>query len=107
MRFAICNEIFKELPFDRACALAKLAGYDALELAPDANDWMNHLGPGIIALLIFIALITLDIICLVNMRDWLTGFYPVRDREGRVAAASFMMLDITARRQAADESAGF
>jgi sugar phosphate isomerase/epimerase len=34
MRFAICNEIFKELPFDRACALAKLAGYDALELAP-------------------------------------------------------------------------
>jgi len=34
------------------------------------------------------------------VRDWLTGFYPVRDREGRVAAASFMMLDITARRQA-------
>ena len=34
MRFAICNEIFKDLPFDRACALAKQAGYDALELAP-------------------------------------------------------------------------
>lgn len=34
MRFALCNEILKDLPFDRACALAKTAGYDALELAP-------------------------------------------------------------------------
>lgn len=34
MRFAICNEIFQNWPFDRACALARDAGYDALELAP-------------------------------------------------------------------------
>jgi sugar phosphate isomerase/epimerase len=34
MRFAICNEIFKDWPFDRACDFAKQAGYDALELAP-------------------------------------------------------------------------
>ncbi|HAB18380.1 MAG TPA: sugar phosphate isomerase/epimerase family protein [Verrucomicrobiota bacterium] len=34
MRFAICNEIFQDWPFERACAFAKRAGYDAIELAP-------------------------------------------------------------------------
>lgn len=34
MRFAICNEIFKDWAFDRACAFAKEAGYDAIEIAP-------------------------------------------------------------------------
>ena len=34
MRFAICNEIYKDWPFDRTCDHAKQAGYDALELAP-------------------------------------------------------------------------
>jgi sugar phosphate isomerase/epimerase len=34
MRFAICSEIFKEWPFDRACAFAREAGYDAIEIAP-------------------------------------------------------------------------
>lgn len=34
MRFAICNEIFKDWPFDRACAFAKEAGYEAIEVAP-------------------------------------------------------------------------
>lgn len=43
--------------------------------APDASDWMNHLGPGIIALVIFIALVVLDIICLINMREWMTGTF--------------------------------
>lgn len=36
MRFAICNEIFKDWPFDRICEFARQAGYDALELAPFA-----------------------------------------------------------------------
>ncbi len=43
--------------------------------APDSSDYMNHLGPGVAALFICIVLIVLDIICLVNMRDWLTGSF--------------------------------
>lgn len=34
MRFAICNEIFKDWPFDRACRFARQSGYDAIEIAP-------------------------------------------------------------------------
>jgi sugar phosphate isomerase/epimerase len=34
MRFAICNEIFKEWPFAKACTFARQAGYEAIELAP-------------------------------------------------------------------------
>lgn len=43
--------------------------------APDASDWMNHLGPGVIALVICVGLIVLDIICLLNMREWMTGTF--------------------------------
>lgn len=34
MRFTICNEIFKDWPFDRACAFARETGYEAIEVAP-------------------------------------------------------------------------
>jgi len=34
MRFAICNEIFKEWDFHRACQFAHEAGYEAVEIAP-------------------------------------------------------------------------
>jgi hypothetical protein len=50
--------------------------------APDFNDYMNHLGPGIIALFISIGLIVLDIVCLVNMRDWLTGTFLQKEEKG-------------------------
>ncbi|MBP3959981.1 hypothetical protein J8F10_32470 [Gemmata sp. G18] len=43
--------------------------------APDFSDYMNHLGPGIIGLIICVTLIVLDIICLLNMRDWMTGTF--------------------------------
>ena len=34
MRFAICNEIFKDWPFERACEFSRQAGYDAMVVAP-------------------------------------------------------------------------
>lgn len=34
MRFTICNEIFKDWPFERACAFARETGYEAIEVAP-------------------------------------------------------------------------
>ncbi|MFM8271356.1 MAG: hypothetical protein ACKODX_03385 [Gemmata sp.] len=43
--------------------------------APDTNDYIRHLAPGVIALVICIALIVLDILCLLNMRDWLSGSF--------------------------------
>jgi hypothetical protein len=42
-------------------------------IAADAADWMTHLLPGILALIIAIALIVVDIICWVNMSDWVAG----------------------------------
>lgn len=43
--------------------------------APDSSDWMNHLGPGVLMLVIFIGLIVLDVIVLINMEDWLRGTF--------------------------------
>lgn len=34
MQFAICNEIFKDWPLEKAMAFAKQTGYDAIEIAP-------------------------------------------------------------------------
>ncbi len=46
MRFAICSEIFKDWPFDRACAFAKEAGYDAIEIAPfQFNPLVTSISP--------------------------------------------------------------
>jgi DNA-directed RNA polymerase subunit M/transcription elongation factor TFIIS len=56
--------------------------------APDTSDYLNHLGPGIVALVLFIGLIVLDIICLVNMREWMTGTFlqkEEKDAQGEIA----------------------
>lgn len=34
MKLSLCNEVIRELPFDRQCALAASLGYHGLELAP-------------------------------------------------------------------------
>jgi sugar phosphate isomerase/epimerase len=34
MKFAICNELFENWPFDRVCTYVKSVGYDGLEVAP-------------------------------------------------------------------------
>ena len=57
--------------------------------APDANDYLNHLGPGVLALLICIAIITLDVICYTNMRDWMTGTFLQKDDTGPDGSKGF------------------
>ncbi|MDB5307223.1 MAG: hypothetical protein JWO38_1425 [Gemmataceae bacterium] len=42
-------------------------------VAAGASDWMTHLAPGIIALLLVVGLVVLDIVCAVNMREWMEG----------------------------------
>jgi len=34
MRISLCNEVIRELDFERQCAFARQAGYDGLEIAP-------------------------------------------------------------------------
>jgi len=34
MRISLCNEVIRELPFERQCAFARQTGYDGLEIAP-------------------------------------------------------------------------
>lgn len=56
--------------------------------APDSSDWMNHLAPGVLALLGCIGLIVLDAICWINMREWLTGTFlqkEDKDAQGEIA----------------------
>jgi sugar phosphate isomerase/epimerase len=38
MRIALCNEVVRELPFERQCALAAALGYDGVEIAPFTLD---------------------------------------------------------------------
>ena len=34
MKLSLCNEVIRELPFERQCALAAALGYEGLEVAP-------------------------------------------------------------------------
>lgn len=34
MRYAVCNELFGDLPFSRACRIAKEEGFEGIEIAP-------------------------------------------------------------------------
>lgn len=42
-------------------------------VAADATDWIPHLAPGIVALLLVIGLVVVDVICLLNMKEWMVG----------------------------------
>ena len=57
--------------------------------APEFNDWLNHLGPGILALVICIALIVLDVVCLLNMRDWMTDGILQKDEKNAQGEIDF------------------
>jgi hypothetical protein len=41
--------------------------------AAEATDWMSHLGPAILLLIVALVLIGVDIYCAMNMRSWLEG----------------------------------
>ncbi|HSQ55223.1 MAG TPA: hypothetical protein VLM40_05710 [Gemmata sp.] len=47
--------------------------------APSAEDWIMHLLPGILAASICIGLIVWNIICYMNMREWMTGSFLDQD----------------------------
>jgi len=60
--------------------ICKNCGYDNVKrlkyetkkvIASDASDWASHLAPGILAVIIIIALIVVDIVCWVNMSGWM------------------------------------
>jgi D-psicose/D-tagatose/L-ribulose 3-epimerase len=45
LRFALCNEVIREMPFARQCEVAALLGYDGLEVAPFTLGDEPHLLP--------------------------------------------------------------
>jgi D-psicose/D-tagatose/L-ribulose 3-epimerase len=45
MRIALCNEVIRELSFERQCAFARAVGYDGLEIAPFTLSQDPHLLP--------------------------------------------------------------
>lgn len=62
--------------------------------APDANDYLTHLGPGVAALLIFVALIVVNVICFTNMKQWMTdGFldFLKKDEKGADGDVAFLV----------------
>ena len=45
MRISLCNEVIRELPFERQCAFARAVGYDGLEVAPFTLGEEPHVLP--------------------------------------------------------------
>jgi D-psicose/D-tagatose/L-ribulose 3-epimerase len=45
MRISLCNEVVRELAFERQCAFARAVGYDGLEIAPFTLGEEPHLLP--------------------------------------------------------------
>ena len=45
MRLSLCNEVIRELAFERQCAFARKVGYDGLEIAPFTLGEEPHLLP--------------------------------------------------------------
>jgi sugar phosphate isomerase/epimerase len=43
VRISLCNEVVRELPFERQCTLARALGYDGLEIAPFTLSDEPHL----------------------------------------------------------------
>ncbi len=59
--------------------------------APDSGDWMNHLGPGVLALILCIGLIVLDVIVYLNMREWLTDTFLQKEEKNAQGETDFYL----------------
>ena len=46
---------------------------------PTTEDWVHHLAPGILAVVGCIVILVLDIVCWVNMRDWMLDTFLEKD----------------------------
>lgn len=57
--------------------------------APGAEDWFHHLTPGVLALVGCIALIVLDVVCLLNMRDWMTDTFLQKEEKNAAGEIDF------------------
>lgn len=56
---------------------------------PTSEDWMNHLLPGVLALIACIVILVTDIICWVNMRDWMTDTFLQKDELDATGQTAF------------------
>lgn len=50
-------------------------------IAADATDWISHLAPGVICLILVVGLIVLDVVCYLKMADWLEGSFLEMDEK--------------------------
>jgi len=49
---------------------------------PEAGEWVAHLAPGVIAIIMIVVFLVLDVMCLVNMRYWMEGGMLESDDDG-------------------------
>ena len=59
--------------------------------APEAQDWFNHLAPGVVAVLIVIGLLVLNIVSIMNMRDWLSDTFLETDEKDATGKTIFLV----------------
>lgn len=71
--------------------VTRTKAYSKKVWAPDASDWMSHLGPGLGALAIFIALLVLNILCIMKMEEWMTGSDLQSDEVGMDGKKKFVV----------------
>lgn len=57
--------------------------------APGAEDWFHHLAPGVLALVGCIALIVLNVTCLLHMRDWMTDTFLQKEEKNAAGEIDF------------------
>jgi hypothetical protein len=59
--------------------------------APTFEDWFQHLLPGILALAGCILLIVLNVMCFMNMREWLTGTFLEKEEKNGAGEIDFFV----------------